>query len=88
MTFFSKNPTANEIMFKKYCRVRQATDDSMAHVHCMLIAKDKNTHSEYVILLLFHCQSGHAKAPQCYVIVHFTLNLVWNLFDVCMNAHH
>jgi hypothetical protein len=31
------------------------------------ITKATNTPSEYVILL-FHCKSGHANAPQCYVI--------------------
>jgi len=25
-----------EIMWKKYCRAGEATDDNMAHAHCML----------------------------------------------------
>jgi hypothetical protein len=35
---------------QKCCKAGQATDDNMAHAHCML-AKAKNTHSEYVILI-------------------------------------
>ena len=25
-----------EIIWEKYCRAKQATDDNMAHAHCML----------------------------------------------------
>jgi hypothetical protein len=32
------------------------------------IPKATNTHSEYVLLNVFHCNSGYPKAPQCYVI--------------------
>jgi hypothetical protein len=32
----------------------------------MLVATE--THSEYVIVLLFHCHSWLREAPQCYVI--------------------
>jgi len=32
------------------------------------IPKAKNTHSEYVILIAFNCNSGCTNAPQCYVI--------------------
>ena len=38
---------------KKYCRGGQATDDNMAHAHCMWIPKATNTHSEYVIFIAF-----------------------------------
>jgi len=31
------------------------------------ISKATDTHSEYVILLLFHRNNGYANAPQCYV---------------------
>ena len=36
--FFSsfENPTFYEIMWKKYCRVGQTTNDNMAHTHLML----------------------------------------------------
>jgi hypothetical protein len=32
------------------------------------IPEATNTHSEYTILLLFHCNNGCMEAPQCYVI--------------------
>jgi len=39
---------------EKYCRAGQATDDKMAHVHCMLDTKGyKYTHSGCVILIAF-----------------------------------
>jgi len=28
--------------------------------------KATNTHSEYVILLLFHCNNGYTNVPECY----------------------
>jgi len=34
--FFSKNRAVCEIMWQKYFRAGQATDDNMAHVHSML----------------------------------------------------
>ena len=34
--FFFENRAVYEIMWQKYCRAGQATDDSMARVHCML----------------------------------------------------
>ena len=40
---------------EKYCRVGQATDDNMAHAHCLL-DKATNTHSEYIILNAFPLQ--------------------------------
>jgi len=30
------------------------------------ITKAKDTHSEYVMLMLFHCSNGRTNAPQCY----------------------
>jgi len=32
------------------------------------VPKDTNTHSEYVYLLLFHCNNGYENSPQCYII--------------------
>ena len=53
---------------EKYCRAGQATDDNMAHAHCMLDIKGyKHTITEYVILIPFHCNNGCTNAPQCYV---------------------
>jgi len=31
-------------------------------------SKAKNAHSQYVILLFFHCNNGCTKTPQCYVL--------------------
>jgi hypothetical protein len=39
---------------EKYFRTGQATDDTMAHAHCMLVDNQGYTHSAHVILLLFH----------------------------------
>jgi hypothetical protein len=51
--FFSENRNVHEIMWKKLYS-RQATDDNMAHAHCMLDIKGyKNTHSEYVTFIAF-----------------------------------
>ena len=33
---FSENRAFLELMWKKYCRAGQVTDDNMAHAHCML----------------------------------------------------
>jgi hypothetical protein len=38
---------------EKYCRTGQATEDNMAHAHCILAPKATNTHSQYVILIAF-----------------------------------
>jgi len=35
-TLYFENRAVYEIMSKQYCRARQATDDNMAHAHCML----------------------------------------------------
>jgi hypothetical protein len=36
VTFFFENSALNWVMWKKFCRAGQATDDNMAHAHCML----------------------------------------------------
>jgi len=36
VTFFFENSTVYEITWKKYSRAAEATDDKMAHVHCIL----------------------------------------------------
>ena len=35
-TFFFENRAVYEVMWKKHCRGRQATDDNMENAHCML----------------------------------------------------
>jgi hypothetical protein len=49
---------------------------------CILcrVPKAKNTHSEYVILMLLRCKSGCSKAPQYYVI--HTLSILYILYRV------
>jgi len=34
--FFFENRPVYEIMWEKYCTAGQATDENMAHAHCML----------------------------------------------------
>jgi hypothetical protein len=34
--FFLDKPVVYEIMWIKYCRAGQATDDKLAHAHCLL----------------------------------------------------
>jgi hypothetical protein len=34
--FFPENSAVYEIMYKKYYRVVQTTDENMVHSHCML----------------------------------------------------
>jgi hypothetical protein len=36
VTVFLENLAFYEIMWKKYCRAGQATNDNMAQAHCML----------------------------------------------------
>jgi hypothetical protein len=44
----------------KYYRAGQTTNDNKP--------KATNTHSEYVILIAFHCNSGCTNTPQCYSV--------------------
>jgi hypothetical protein len=64
MTSFSRKSCRLWDNVEKYCRAGQATGDNMAHAYC----KATNTHSEYVILLIFHCNNDCTNAPQRYVI--------------------
>ena len=49
ITFFCfENHAVYEIMCEKYCRVGQAADDNMVHVHFI---ESTNKHLEYVILI-------------------------------------
>jgi len=54
---------------EKYCRAGQATDDNMAHAHCMLDIKGykhthTHTHMEYVTRFAFLLQEWlHERAP-------------------------
>jgi hypothetical protein len=53
---------------EKYFRARQATDDNTAQGFACWISKAVYTHSEYVILIVFHGNNGYVNAPQCCVV--------------------
>jgi hypothetical protein len=59
-----------EIMRKTFGRNGQATDDNLSRrMGCeCLITKATDTHTEYVILTLFHGYISFANAPYLYVI--------------------
>ena len=44
------------------------------------ITKATDTHSEFVILMIFHSNNGYANAPYCYFIVHCLYCLYYKLF--------
>jgi hypothetical protein len=55
--FFFESRVVYEIRWEKYCKVGQATDNKMAHVHCMLETQG------YRHALFFRCNNGFANAP-------------------------
>jgi hypothetical protein len=65
---------------KKYCRAGQATDDNMAHAHCMLDNEGyKYTHSGCVMLIAFPLQQWlHERASMlryaCIAFLVFSLH--------------
>jgi len=61
---------------KKYCRAGQATDDNMAHVHCIL-----DTHSEYIILIASPRQQWLHNPPQGYMIRTLPVSLSYFLVN-------
>jgi hypothetical protein len=52
-----QNRVVDEIMWKNMVRDGEATDNNMVHAHSMLDTS-ANTHSEYVKVLLSHCNNG------------------------------
>ena len=60
--FFFENSAFYEIMWKY--RAGQATDDNMAHSHCML---DIYGYKYTLKMSLFHCINDRTNAPCCYV---------------------
>jgi hypothetical protein len=61
---------------EKYRRAGQATDDDMAHAHCMLEIKGyKHTLTEYVILIAFSAATMLART-RLNVILQYTACLV------------
>ena len=66
--FLSDHRAAYEIIWKNTVdSVRPKKTLWRMRVACR-IPRDKKTHLEYVILLLFHCNNGYKNAPQSYVI--------------------
>ena len=64
---------------EKYCRVRQAADDNMAHAHCMLGSYGYK-HTQNMKYLLFFHNNVCTKAPQSYVestmpVVYLSINV-------------
>ena len=58
---------------EKYCTAGQATDGNLkrrTHFECW-ITKATDTHTEH--LIFFHGNTGHANAPQYYVVGTFTV---------------
>jgi len=65
--FFLEKRAVYEIMWKKYGRVRQATDSNIirsVYFACW-VTRTTDTHPEHVILL-FHGNSEYANVAQCY----------------------
>jgi hypothetical protein len=57
---------------EKYGTAREATNDNIIRHMCFgcQITKATDTHSEYVILIVFHGNSGYMNAPHCYVCMY------------------
>jgi hypothetical protein len=65
VTFFFENLAIYEIMWKHFVMPdRPQMTMWRMRVACW-IPRTTSTYSEYVILLLFHCNNGCTKAPQC-----------------------
>jgi hypothetical protein len=64
---------------EKYCITRQATDDNMAHVHCMLDTKGYKYTGRICSIpyLLFLCYNKVCtNVPQCYAMPTLSVLLV------------
>ena len=64
---------------EEYCRAGQVTADSMACVHGL----HRNTHSEYIILLLCHCSNGLMMCLGLTSYIHCMSCLVFGAFSLC-----
>ena len=69
--FVFENRAFFEIMWKKYCRAGQATDDNMAHAHCMLDTESTNTYSEHVTLIAFPLHERLTTLRYMYIVLFF-----------------
>jgi hypothetical protein len=70
-----------EITWKIYGGTRQATDDNiiLRMRFTSWITKATDTHLQYVILMLFRDNNGHANAPLYYVTRSLPLLLIINV---------
>jgi hypothetical protein len=74
INIFSENCSFYEIIWKNTVEPERSQMTILRmRISCWLI-KVTNTHSEYVILLLYHCNSGCKPAPQFYVIPTLTVS--------------
>jgi len=60
----------------------QGTDDNMVRRmrSAFWVTKATDTHSQYVILTVFHCNNGFMNAPQYYVLSYFFLVTFISIF--------
>jgi hypothetical protein len=91
ITIFPKNHAVDEIMWKNIVEPdRPQTTVWCMHIVCWIL-KPTNTHSEYVILKVFHCNNGWRNMPQCYITctlpVLFKLHTVKWVTDLCAIVH-
>jgi len=57
-----------KILLFCYCRSGQATDDNMAHTHCLLDTCLQTHTQNMLYLLLFYCKIAYTNASDCYII--------------------
>jgi len=76
--FFNRKSSCLLGNVEKHCRAGQATEDNMAHAHCMLDSKATDTHSEYIIIIAFPLQQW---LHECASLLRYTYTacLVLNL---------
>jgi hypothetical protein len=66
--FFSENFAIYEIMWKNTVEWGRPQMIIWRMRILRWIYKATDTHSKYVILIVFHCNNGCMNAPRCYVI--------------------
>jgi len=74
---FSENRTVHEITQKNVLEPDTPQMSIWRIRFASWIPKETNTHSEHVVLLLFHCNNGYTKTPECCVVRSLP---VWSTF--------
>jgi len=78
---FSFNRALYEIMLKNIVE-RDRSQMTLRRIRIeWRKTKATNTHSEYVILMLFHCSNGCTNAPQCYVYTYIACPVRCSLYE-------